>query len=220
MLRLVLLGRPGAGKGTQGVYISKKFGVPRLVMSDLLREEVHKGTELGREIKRYMVEGKLVPDEIVYQVLQKRLIEVKEGFILDGFPRNLNQAEWLDKFTQENNAELTAVLYFDVDEIAVLRRIMGRLLCKKCGRSYNIFYDPPPDVRRCECGGTLYQREDDHYEKILRRLDVFNEETKPLVEYYAKKNLLVTIDANKGIEAVKDDVSSVLDSLLRKRVSP
>ncbi len=215
MLRLVLLGRPGAGKGTQGIFISERFNVPRLVMSSLLKEEANAGSNLGETIRSYMEEGKLVPDEIVYQVLQKRIMEVVDkGFILDGFPRNLKQAEWLDNFLRSNRIELSAVIYFDVDELTVLRRIMGRLVCESCGRTYNIFYDPPPDIRRCECGGNLYQRKDDCYDKILRRLNVFNEETMPLVDYYKRKGLLLAIDANKGIDAVKEEAYSIVSSLL------
>ncbi len=215
MLRLVLLGRPGAGKGTQGEFISEKFNTPRLVMSSLLKDEVNKGSDLGETIRSYMEEGKLVPDEIVYQVLQKRIMEVVDkGFILDGFPRNLKQAEWFDKFLKSNGIELSGVVYFDVDELTVLRRIMGRLVCESCGRAYNIFYDPPPDIRRCECGGRLYQRKDDCYEKILRRLDIFNEETLPLVDYYKRKGLLLSIDASKEIEAVKEETLSMISALL------
>ncbi|MDK2373192.1 MAG: nucleoside monophosphate kinase [Candidatus Korarchaeota archaeon] len=215
MLRLVLLGRPGAGKGTQGAFISEKFKVPRLIMSELLKEEVRSGSELGETIKGYMERGLLVPDDIVYRVLEKRLSEAMEkGFVLDGFPRNLEQAEWLEKFLNARRRSLTAVLFFDVDELTVLRRMMGRLVCESCGRSYNVFYDPPPDARRCECGGKLYQRSDDCYEKILRRLDVFNKETSPLIKYYEDKGLLVRIDASKDVEGVRKEVFSIISSLL------
>ncbi len=215
MLRLVLLGRPGAGKGTQGAFISEKFNIPRLVMSELLKEEVRSGSDLGETIKGYMERGLLVPDDIVYEVLRRKLSGVMEkGFLLDGFPRNLEQAEWLDKFLSSRGKSLTAVLFFDVDELTVLRRMMGRLVCESCGRSYNVFYDPPPDARRCECGGKLYQRSDDCYEKILRRLDVFNEETSPLIEYYENKGLLVRIDASKDMEGVRREVFSTISSLL------
>ncbi|MDK2383454.1 MAG: nucleoside monophosphate kinase [Candidatus Korarchaeota archaeon] len=215
MLRLVLLGRPGAGKGTQGAFISEKFKGPRLIMSELLKEEVRSGSELGETIKGYMERGLLVPDDIVYRVLEKRLSEAMEkGFVLDGFPRNLEQAEWLEKFLNARRRSLTAVLFFDVDELTVLRRMMGRLVCESCGRSYNVFYDPPPDARRCECGGKLYQRSDDCYEKILRRLNVFNKETSPLIKYYEDKGLLVRIDASKDVEGVRKEVFSIISSLL------
>lgn len=217
MLRIVLLGRPGAGKGTQGVFISERFGIPRLVMSSLLKDEISKGTDLGEVIKQHMDEGKLVPDEIVYKVLQSRIMEVVDkGFVLDGFPRNIKQAEWLENFLSSNGIELTAVLYFDVDELTVLRRIMGRLVCESCGRSYNIFYDPPPDVRRCKCGGRLYQREDDCYEKILRRLNIFNEETNPLIEYYRNRGLLIRVNAGRDVESVKEEIMSIISKLLSR----
>ncbi len=215
MLRLVLLGRPGAGKGTQGAFISEKFGIPRLVMSDLLKEEVRSGSLLGEEIRSHMERGLLVPDDIVYRVLERKLSEVMDtGFVLDGFPRNLEQARWLDNFLRSKGRPLSAVLFFDVDELTVLRRMMGRLICERCGRSYNVFYDPPPDARRCECGGSLYQREDDCYDKILRRLDVFNEETSPLIDYYSERGILIRIDASKDLEGVRREVSSVVSSLL------
>ncbi len=215
MLRLVLLGRPGAGKGTQGAFISEKFGIPRLVMSELLKEEVRSGSDLGETIKGYMERGLLVPDDIVYQVLERKISQLMErGFVLDGFPRNLEQAEWLDRFLGSRGKSLTAVLFFDVDELTVLRRMMGRLVCESCGRAYNVFYDPPPDARRCECGGKLYQRSDDCYEKILRRLDVFNEETSPLIDYYKGKGLLIRIDASKDVEGVRKEVFSTISSLL------
>lgn len=212
-MRLVLLGKPGAGKGTQGEFLSKELGIPRIVMSDLLKREVDSGSELGSIIKGYMSEGKLVPDEIVYTVLE-RGIERLRDFILDGFPRNLEQAEWLDSFLSSRNMELDAVIYFDVSDLIVLRRMMGRLVCERCGRTYNIFYDPPEDIRKCSCGGRLYQRVDDCYDKILRRLDVFREETEPLLEYYRRKGKLISIDASRSIEDVREEALSILKSLM------
>jgi adenylate kinase len=209
----VLLGKPGAGKGTQGEFLSKELGIPRIVMSDLLKREVDSGSELGSIIKGYMSEGKLVPDEIVYTVLE-RGIERLRDFILDGFPRNLEQAEWLDSFLSSRNMELDAVIYFDVSDLIVLRRMMGRLVCERCGRTYNIFYDPPEDIRKCSCGGRLYQRVDDCYDKILRRLDVFREETEPLLEYYRRKGKLISIDASRSIEDVREEALSILKSLM------
>lgn len=214
MLRLVLLGRPGAGKGTQGTLISEELEVPRLVMSDLLKEESRKGSSLGKIIRDHMDKGILVPDEIVYRVLEAKISQLLDtGFILDGFPRNLEQAEWLEKFLNSKGKPLSAVIYFDVDELTVLRRMMGRLVCERCGRSYNVFYNPPPDVRTCYCGGKLYQRGDDCYDKIIKRLDVFNEETMPLLGYYREKGILVRIDASKDVDSVKDEVLSVIRSL-------
>jgi len=212
-LRLVLLGKPGAGKGTQGEFLSKELGIPRIVMSDLLKREVDSGSELGSIIKGYMSEGKLVPDEIVYTVLERGIERLKD-FILDGFPRNLEQAEWLDSFLSSRNMELDAVIYFDVSDLIVLRRMMGRLVCERCGRTYNIFYDPPEDIRKCSCGGRLYQRVDDCYDKILRRLDVFREETEPLLEYYRRKGKLISIDASRSIEDVREEALSILKSLM------
>ncbi|MCS7102736.1 MAG: nucleoside monophosphate kinase, partial [Candidatus Korarchaeum sp.] len=146
LLRVVLLGKPGSGKGTQGESLAKVLEVPKIVMSDLLKEEVRSGSDLGGLIRSYMDEGKLVPDEVVYMVLEKGLVRASGGFILDGFPRNLKQAEWLDNFLSSRGLELDAVIYFDVSDLTVLRRMMGRLVCDSCGRTYNVFYDPPEDV--------------------------------------------------------------------------
>lgn len=211
-MRIVLLGKPGAGKGTQGESLAEALNVPRIVMSDLLKEEVRSGSELGSLIRSFMNEGRLVPDEVVYRVLERGLARV-EGFILDGFPRNLKQAEWLDSFLSSRGLELDAVLYFDVSDLTVLRRMMGRLVCERCGRTYNVFYDPPEDVRRCGCGGRLYQRSDDCYEKIIRRLEVFREETEPLLDYYRERGKLIPIDASSDIEEVRRRALAALSGL-------
>ncbi len=212
-MRIVLLGKPGAGKGTQGESLAEVLGIPRIVMSDLLKEEVRSGSDLGSLIRSYMDEGKLVPDEVVYEVLERGLTRALRGFILDGFPRNLKQADWLDKFLSSRDSGLDAVLYFDVSDLTVLRRMMGRLVCEICGRTYNVFYDPPEDVRRCVCGGRLYQRSDDCYEKILKRLEVFREETEPLLDYYRARGKLISIDASKDIEEVRRDALNALSKL-------
>ncbi len=211
MLKIVLLGRPGAGKGTQGKRISEAFNIPLLVMRNILEAEIRKGTELGEEIRGYMSEGKLVPDDIIFEVLRKELSSL-DSFVLDGFPRTVKQAMWLD---QEFPGGITAALYLDVEEINVLRRIMGRLRCKRCGRYYNVFFNPPKDVRRCECGGELYQREDDRYEVIIERLNVFNEETFPVIEYYERQNKLIRVDANENdIGAVWRRVKEAVEGLI------
>ncbi len=212
MTRIVLIGRPGAGKGTQGRRISEKLGIPFLVMREILEDEIRGGTELGKEIKGYMEEGKLVPDELIFRLMEK-VLKDKESFVLDGFPRTVNQAEWLERVLSDSGG-LTAALYLDVDEINVLKRIMGRLRCKKCGRYYNVFFDPPPDVRRCECGGELYQREDDRYNTIIKRLDEFLEVTFPVVEFYRKKGKLVKVNANENdIERVWEKVEAAVEKL-------
>lgn len=216
-MRLVLLGKPGSGKGTQGGSLAEALGTPRIVMSDLLKEEVRSGSDLGSLIRGYMDEGRLVPDEVVYAVLERRFANAAGGFILDGFPRNLKQAEWLDNFLSSRGLELDAAIYFDVSDLIVLRRMMGRLVCESCGRTYNIFYDPPEDIRRCDCGGKLYQRSDDCYEKILKRLDVFKEETEPLLDYYREKGKLISIDASKDIEKVRKDALTALSESKRPK---
>lgn len=214
-MRLVLLGKPGSGKGTQGDHLARALETPRIVMSDLLKEEVRSGSDLGDLIRGYMDGGRLVPDEVVYMVLERRLANATGGFVLDGFPRNLKQAEWLDNFLSSRGLELDAVIYFDVSDLVVLRRMMGRIVCESCGKVYNIFYDPPEDIRRCDCGGRLYQRSDDCYEKILKRLDVFKEETEPLLNYYRARGKLISIDASNDIEKVRKDTLIALSELKR-----
>lgn len=219
-MRIVLLGKPGSGKGTQGEFLAEALEIPRIVMSDLLKEEAGSGSDLGNLIRSYMDEGRLVPDEVVYMVLERRLANAPGGFILDGFPRNLRQAEWLDEFLSSRGLELDAVLCFDVNDLTVLRRMMGRLVCGSCGRTYNIFYDPPEDIRKCNCGGKLYQRSDDCYEKILRRLDVFREDTEPLLDYYRASGKLILIDASKDIDEVRRDTLRTLSEFRTPKRAP
>jgi len=204
-MNIILLGPPGSGKGTQAEMLSKTYGIPHISTGDILREEVMKGTSLGEKVKVYMNKGELVPDELVIEILKKRLQEpdCKKGFILDGFPRNLRQAKALDIILRDVNLKIDAVVYIDVTDEEIMRRLSLRRTCKVCGRVYNLYYNPPKYDEKCDiCGGELFIRDDDKPEVIERRLKVFNEETKPLIEYYEEKRLLVRISGMSSIDDV------------------
>lgn len=204
-MNIILLGPPGSGKGTQAEMLSKTYGIPHISTGDILREEVMKGTSLGEKVKVYMNKGELVPDELVIEILKKRLQEpdCKKGFILDGFPRNLRQAKALDIILSDVNLKIDAVVYIDVTDEEIMRRLSLRRTCKVCGRVYNLYYNPPKYDEKCDiCGGELFIRDDDKPEVIERRLKVFNEETKPLIEYYEEKRLLVRISGMSSIDDV------------------
>jgi len=222
MLRLILIGRPGSGKGVQGRRLLEElrkmgYNVTSIITSKLLAEEAKKDTVEARIIKKCMREGILVPDEIVEGLIAKEIMRANGKFILDGFPRTIEQAKWLDEFLKEKSWSISAAIYFEVDELTSLRRLMGRLECSNegCRRIYNIFFNPPPDIRRCSCGALLRQREDDRYGKIVKRLDEFNEKTLKIVEFYEKKGILMRVDASKSIEEITNKVLEYLLSIPR-----
>ncbi len=200
-MRIILVGPPGAGKGTYARYFSKKYCIPHISTGDIFRAEVAKGTELGRKIKDILDRGELVPDEIVIEVVRKRLQEpdTRNGFILDGFPRTLRQAIALDEITRIDTA---IHIYITMEE--AVRRLSNRYVCPKCGRVYNLLFNPPKNDLRCDDDGTpLVRRSDDEPEVIRHRYKVYYETFKPIIEYYKKKNLLIEIDntigSDKGI---------------------
>jgi len=203
-----MLGAPGSGKGTQAKFISKEYGIPQISTGDLLRNAVKEGTELGLQAKKYMEDGKLVPDDLVLSLLQERLAkdDCKKGFILDGYPRNLAQAHQLEKITDVN-----LVINIDVDYKVLVERITGRRTCKKCGAIYHIKYNPPKEDSICDkCSGTLYQREDDTEETVKKRLDTYESQTKPLIEFYTNKGILHTLVSDSTIEAMREKVMKLL----------
>ncbi len=205
MINVIFLGPPGGGKGTQAQLLVKEFGIPQISTGDILRDAVKRGTELGKLAKRYMDEGKLVPDEVVIGIIKERLSQddTKNGFILDGFPRTVPQAEALDKLLEEMGRSLTAVVLIDVPKEELLRRLTGRRTCSKCGRMYHIEFSPPRKEGVCDqCGGELYQRDDDKEETILKRLEVYESQTLPLVDYYEKKGILKRVDGVGKIEEI------------------
>ncbi len=215
-MNIILLGPPGAGKGTQAKMISEKYGIPQIATGDILREAVAKGTELGKKAKEYMDRGELVPDEIVIGIVKERLKQpdCENGFILDGFPRTLAQAEALDKMLEELGKKLDAVINIDVPEEEIVKRIVNRRTCKNCGAVYHLIFNPPKVEGKCDkCGGELYQRDDDKEETVRERLRVYRERTEPLIEYYKNKGLLYNVDGTKDIEGVFKQIDEILSKI-------
>ncbi|MEW6618646.1 MAG: adenylate kinase [bacterium] len=213
-MRLIFLGPPGVGKGTQAELISKKFEIPQISTGDILRQAVKEQTELGLRAKKYMDKGELVTDEIIINLIKGRLLEddCKAGFILDGFPRTIAQAETLTATLKEMGISLDAVIDLKVNDDVVIKRLTGRRVCKACGSNFHIYYQPPKNEFKCDkCGGELYQRDDDKEEVITRRLKVFKEQTAPLINYYKKINILKEVDTDAEIPLVFDRIMNVLE---------
>ena len=204
-MRLVLVGPPGAGKGTQAQYIAETLGVPQISTGDIFRSHVSQGTPLGLEAKAFMDRGDLVPDDVTVNMVRERLREedAREGFLLDGFPRTVPQAQTLDDILAETDHKLDVVLELVVDDDEVIRRLSGRRTCRTCNHIWHIDFDPPSVTGVCDIdGGDLYQRDDDQAETIANRLKVYANETAPLVGYYASRGLLVGIDATGPVDDV------------------
>jgi adenylate kinase len=213
-MNLVFLGPPGAGKGTQAKRLSEEFKWPHISTGDILREAVSKGTELGKRAKEYMEKGELVPDEVVIGIIKDRLKleDAQGGFILDGFPRTVNQARSLDEVLKEEGNSLDSVLYFEVSEEEVVRRLTGRRTCSKCGAIFHLIYNPPKNSDICDlCQGELTQREDDREETVKNRLKVYLSQTVPLIDYYREKGVLREIDAGKSEDQVYEEIKRVLE---------
>lgn len=205
MLRTVLLGPPGAGKGTQAVRIVEKCNVPHISTGDIFRENIKNGTELGKKAQEYMNKGELVPDDLVIDLATSRLLEddCKNGFLLDGFPRTVYQAEKLDEFLTAHGMKLDKVIDIEVEKEELITRLTGRRVCKKCGASYHVVNIPPKKEGICDiCGGELFQRADDTVETVENRIEVYNEQTMPLVDYYKRADNIVTIDGALPLETV------------------
>jgi len=212
-VRVVLVGPPGAGKGTQAQYIASHLSVPKISTGDIFRANVSRGTELGKLAKEYMDRGELVPDEVTIAMVRDRLLQddVREGFLLDGFPRNVPQAEVLKEMLAEFGASLDVVLELKVDDEEVIRRLSGRRTCRSCGKVWHVVFDPPAVEGVCDaCGGELFQRDDDREETIRRRLEVYQEQTAPLISFYEKEGILAGIDATGPVEEVTQRALSVL----------
>lgn len=207
------MGPPGAGKGTQAEFIAKHFGIPKISTGDIFRANVSGGTELGRLAKKYMDAGDLVPDEVTNAMVRDRLAQpdALSGFLLDGFPRNTAQAGELDSILAALGAPLSVVLDLEVDFEEVVKRLSGRRTCKKCGHVWHLEFDPPSTAGVCDkCQGELYQRDDDKPETVRHRLDVYAEQTAPLVDYYRGQDRLVAIDALGAVEDVTERAIGVL----------
>lgn len=204
-MRLVLVGPPGAGKGTQAEFIAAHLAVPKISTGDIFRDNVARGTPLGVNARRYMDSGQLVPDEITIDMVRDRLAEpdAADGFLLDGFPRTVPQAVALDKLVADLGAGLDVVLELVVDDDEVIRRLSGRRTCRGCGKVWHVEFDPPIREGICDrCGGELFQREDDRAETVAERLRVYARDTAPLVDYYGAQGKLVGIDATGPVEDV------------------
>ena len=213
MLRTILLGPPGAGKGTQAVKIVEKYGVPHISTGDIFREHIKKGTELGKKAQEYMNRGELVPDDLVIEIATTRLLEddCKNGFLLDGFPRTVYQAEKLDEFLAAHGSKIDKVLDIAVEKEELITRLTGRRVCKACGASYHVVNIPPKTEGVCDiCGGELVQRADDNIETVTNRIDVYEAQTKPLVDYYEKAGNIAHIDGRSGLDNVFADIVKAL----------
>ena len=213
MLRTILLGPPGAGKGTQAVKIVEKYGVPHISTGDIFRENIKKGTELGKKAQEYMNRGELVPDDLVIEIATTRLLEddCKNGFLLDGFPRTVYQAEKLDEFLAAHGSKIDKVLDIAVEKEELITRLTGRRVCKACGASYHVVNIPPKTEGICDiCGGELVQRADDNIETVTNRIDVYEAQTKPLVDYYEKAGNIAHIDGRSGLDNVFADIVKAL----------
>jgi adenylate kinase len=212
-MRLVLLGAPGAGKGTQAKKLIEKYGTPQISTGDLLRAAVAAGTPLGKEAKSFMDKGELVPDRVVLGMVGERLKQddCKKGYILDGFPRNTAQAEALDKMLGALNMPLNGALSVDVPLEDLMKRLTGRRTCKACGQMFNVYFNPPKKEKACDkCGGELYQRDDDKEETIKKRLDVYSSQTAPLINYYKGKGILKTVNGTGSIDEIYKQVCEKL----------
>jgi adenylate kinase len=213
-MRLILVGPPGAGKGTQAKYLAKHFGIPQISTGDIFRANVAEKTELGLEARRYMDAGDLVPDEVTIAMVRDRLTweDASSGYLLDGFPRTVPQAEALSEILAAMDTPLDGVLELRVDDEEVVRRLSGRRTCRQCGHVWHLEFDPPKEPGVCDlCGGELFQRDDDLPETIQRRLDVYAEQTAPLVGYYQDRGLLVAIEATGSVDQVTQRAISALE---------
>jgi adenylate kinase len=221
-VRIILLGPPGAGKGTQAVRISDTFEIPHISTGDILRANVRDGTELGREAKRFMDAGDLVPDEVIVGMVGSRLEEpdAAEGFLFDGFPRTVPQALALESLLMARGTPLDVVVRLALDPDEVVRRLTGRRTCSGCGRIFHVAFDPPAAEGRCDdCGGELVQREDDREDVVLNRLEVYRTQTEPLEQFYWERGLLRDVEAVGEVEAISARIVTIVRDYQRPAVS-
>jgi len=217
-VRVVLVGPPGAGKGTQAQFIASHLAIPKISTGDIFRFNVSTGTDLGRLAKSYMDRGDLVPDEVTVAMVSGRLQEddAQAGFLLDGFPRNVPQAETLQKMLTDWDVRLDVVVELVVDDDEVVRRLSGRRTCRRCGRVWHVLFDPPSRSELCDdCGGELFQRDDDREQTIRHRLDVYQQQTQPLIAFYADEGTLLGIDATGPVEEITDRALGALRRFVR-----
>ncbi|VVB91024.1 Adenylate kinase [uncultured archaeon] len=213
-MNIILLGPPGAGKGTQAKKIAEHYSLPHISTGDILRENISNNTSLGVRAKSYMAKGELVPDELLITIIRDRLSkpDCSNGFLLDGYPRTVPQADALQMILTESNKKLDVVLNIDVDDEELVKRLSGRRVCSSCCMSYHMIFNPPEEDEICDkCKGKLYQREDDKPEAIRNRLIVYKKQTQPLIEYYTRKGLLRTVDGGKDIPEIFEEIKKILE---------
>lgn len=208
-MRAILLGPPGAGKGTQADTIVKEFSIPHISTGDIFRQNIKEGTVLGKKAKEYMDQGLLVPDELTVELVKDRLLhdDCKNGFLLDGFPRTIFQADALEDALNSMNQKLDYVVNIEVRKELLIERAVGRRVCKDCGQTYHMTFNRPSKEGICDnCGGELLQRKDDTEETVTKRINVYQEQTEPLIDYYTKKGIIINIDGEKPIAEVGKDI--------------
>lgn len=212
-MKIVFMGPPGAGKGTQAEKIVETYQIPHISTGDMFRKAINDQTELGNEAKRYMDQGALVPDHVTIGIVKERLTEsdCKSGFLLDGFPRTVEQANALDEILSSLDSKIDYVINIDVDLNILKERLTGRRICRSCGATYHTIFNPPAIANICDkCGGELYQRKDDNEETVGNRLDVYVKQTKPLLDYYSLTGNLVNINGQQSIDLVFKEIQAVL----------
>ncbi|MBP3906562.1 MAG: adenylate kinase [Peptostreptococcaceae bacterium] len=214
-MRIILLGPPGAGKGTQAAGIVEKYNIPHISTGDIFRKNIKEGTDLGKKAKEYMDQGLLVPDELTVGLVTDRLSQddCKNGFMLDGFPRNVAQAQQLGQYLNSVDLALDRVINIEVDKDILVGRAVGRRICKSCGATYHVEFNPPKVDGTCDvCGGELYQRADDNEETVSKRIQVYLDETKPLADYYSNEGIIANINGEQSIDKVFADIVDALGS--------
>ncbi|HHT46077.1 MAG TPA: adenylate kinase [Firmicutes bacterium] len=212
---IILMGPPGAGKGTQAEKLTKEFALIHVSTGDIFRNAVKEGTEMGKKAKEYMDKGELVPDEIVLGIVKERLSkpDCKAGVLLDGFPRTIEQAEALDEVLEDLKMKIDAVINIDVSEEELIARLTGRRVCRNCGATYHIKFNPPKVRNICDhCSGELYQRSDDTIDTVKERLNIYNKQTLPMVDYYERKGMYKSADGSREIDQVFADIAAYLQN--------
>lgn len=215
-MRIIMLGAPGAGKGTQAERIAEKFRIPHISTGDIFRANIKEGTELGKKAKAYIDNGALVPDELTTDLVKSRISEedCREGYILDGFPRTIPQAEFFDAALKDMGEALDAVVDIEVPDQAIVDRLSGRRVCKNCGALYHMLSRRPAKEGVCDaCGGDVILRDDDAPETVLKRLSVYHEQTQPLIDHYSKQDLVKAVDGTKATDEVWDAILAILEVL-------